>query len=202
MKNMKFWRTALVATLVLTVMLSVTGGTIAWFTDTVTTGENTIKTGNLDVALQYKKDWDDEWATVEKGTKLFDEEALYEPGYTEIVFLRVVNAGNLALKYQLGFDVANTVIGTSVLGNEIELSDYMQIGAYVQDEYSSNANYADILFPIMFGSRDQAINNVNFTDLNDEDTVVVINDEPVSAGEQTSQVIALIVTGMLTSLCL
>ena len=33
-------------------------------------------------------------------TKLFEESALWEPGRTEVVYLRVKNAGNLALKYK------------------------------------------------------------------------------------------------------
>lgn len=52
MKSMKFWRTALVGALVLTVMLSVTGGTIAWFTDTVTSDHNIITSGTLTAAME------------------------------------------------------------------------------------------------------------------------------------------------------
>ena len=195
MKNMKFWRTALVATLVLTVMLSVTGGTIAWFTDTVTTGENTIKSGNLDLALEYKTNLNDAWAPVTETTKLFKEEALYEPGYTEVVFLRVVNAGNLALKYIMGVDVVNTAIGESVEGNAIELSDYMQIGAHVMDE-----SLGQYLLPGMFDTREEAISYISgvdgtgFIDLNDEDTVLVLDEDPqrVLPEKNYAQLIALV----------
>ena len=82
MKNMKFWRTALVAALVLTVMLSVTGGTIAWFTDEVSSGVNTIQSGNLDMVVFYKPYGAENktWTEVDANTEIFDDTALYEPG--------------------------------------------------------------------------------------------------------------------------
>ena len=70
MKNMKFWRTALVATLVLTVMLSVTGGTIAWFTDEVKSELNTISAGNLDIELYKVVTETVEGKTTETATKI------------------------------------------------------------------------------------------------------------------------------------
>jgi len=53
MNKIKFSRTLLVAALALTIMLSVTGGTIAWFTDEVTSANNIIKSGNLDVEMYW-----------------------------------------------------------------------------------------------------------------------------------------------------
>jgi len=128
MKNMKFWRTALVATLVLTVMLSVTGGTIAWFTDTVTSGNNVIKSGNLDVELYYQLNGDNSWTEVTETTNVFEADALWEPGHTEVVKFKVVNAGNLALKAQLGVNVTSETGSTNVLGNEFKLSDHIKYG--------------------------------------------------------------------------
>jgi len=98
MKNMKFWRTALVATLVLTVMLSVTGGTIAWFTDTVTTADNNIQAGTLKVALSYKND-DKEWVDASTGA-IFDYDK-WEPGFTQVREVELKNVGTLAFKYRL-----------------------------------------------------------------------------------------------------
>ncbi len=141
MKNMKFWRTALVATLVLTVMLSVTGGTIAWFTDEVTSASNIIESGNLDIVVSYKTDLKQDWQELTKDSKVFKQGALYEPGYTEIVYLKVENNGTLATKVQAGINAKDTVIGKSVLGNEIALSDYLAIGAFhVQTEDGLSVN--------------------------------------------------------------
>ena len=103
MKNMKFWRTALVATLVLTVMLSVTGGTIAWFTDTVTSGANVIQSGTLDLDVYYSDDNGTSWTELnDRAPALFDY-SKWEPGYVQTKAVKLVNAGNLALKYELMF---------------------------------------------------------------------------------------------------
>ena len=103
MKNMKFWRTTLVAALVLTVMLSVTSGTIAWFTDTVTSDSNIIASGTLTAAMEWAdgKDAPDTatWKDASEGA-IFDYDK-WEPGYTEVRHIRIKNTGNLAFKYQL-----------------------------------------------------------------------------------------------------
>ena len=62
------------------------GTTYAWFTDSVTSANNVIQSGNLDVVLEYKSAWSDNWAHVDENTKIFKDGALYEPGYTEVVF--------------------------------------------------------------------------------------------------------------------
>ena len=59
------------------------GTTFAWFTDTASTAVNKIQSGNLDVQLEYSKDFS-EWKKVNDTTKLFEESALWEPGRTEI----------------------------------------------------------------------------------------------------------------------
>ncbi len=80
------------------------GSTYAWFTDSVTSGSNIIKAGNLEVALV---DADGkslegemiEWAAADGRAQ---NEILWEPGCTynmEPVY--VVNKGSLALKYQI-----------------------------------------------------------------------------------------------------
>ena len=119
---------ASVFALVLCVAMLV-GSTFAWFTDTATTGVNKITSGKLDVKLSYAKDKNcTEWAEVKNTTKLFDDSALWEPGHTEVAYLKVENAGNLALKYQLSVNVANEVSGTNVNGESFNLSDYIKMG--------------------------------------------------------------------------
>ena len=99
-KNTK--RALLTSVLAMAVCLAMlVGSTFAWFTDTATTGINKIQSGNLDVELEYSKDFA-EWKKVDNTTKVFEESTEWEPGRTEIVYLRVKNAGNLALKYTLG----------------------------------------------------------------------------------------------------
>ena len=113
------------------------GTTFAWFTDTASTAVNKIQAGNLDIELEYSKDFT-EWIKVNDTTKLFEESALWEPGRTEVVYLRVKNAGNLALKYTLGIYNLYDNSGKNVLGNKYYLSDYVKLGAAETD-----AAYAD-----------------------------------------------------------
>ena len=117
---------ASVFALVLCVAMLV-GSTFAWFTDTATTGVNKIQSGKLDVKLSYLTD-NNGWKEVTKDTKLFKNGALWEPGHTEVAYLKVENAGNLALKYQLSVNVANEVSGTNVNGESFNLSDYIKMG--------------------------------------------------------------------------
>lgn len=167
------------------------GSTFAWFTDSVVSANNIIKSGNLDVVLEYKTNWNDAWAEVKPDTKLFSDEARYEPGYTEVVFLRVSNAGSLALKYQLKVNILSEKASTNVDGKEFKLSDFLRIGTYVQNEYNSGFNYADILMPSMFGSRANALKNVQQT-AGLKEGMVISKDAPVEPGDQTAQVAVLV----------
>lgn len=169
------------------------GTTYAWFTDSVTSANNVIQSGNLDVVLEYKSNWSDGWATVDENTKIFKDGALYEPGYTEVVYLRISNAGSLALKYLLSFNLANEEGSINVYGDEFKLSDYLQIGYYVQDEYSSGFNYADIFMPHMFGTREAALNSVELQKLSEANAVISEN-APILPGDDTAQVVAIVLT--------
>lgn len=54
------------------------------------------------------------WKKATDATQLFDDNALWEPGHTEVVYMKLVNNGNLALKYK----VAITGINSSAKLNE------------------------------------------------------------------------------------
>lgn len=86
------------------------GTTFAWFTDSVTSGVNKIVAGNLDVDLEMSTDGGTSWTSADGKTLDFvkaadaaeNEKILWEPGCTyALPKLRVVNKGNLALKYTI-----------------------------------------------------------------------------------------------------
>ena len=139
MTNHKVTRRALLLSLLAVVMCIVmlVGTTFAWFTDTASTAVNKIQSGNLDVQLEYSKDFT-EWKKVSDTTKVFEDSTLWEPGRTEVVYLRVKNAGTLALKYTLGIYNLYNSTGKNVLGNKYSLSDYVKLGVAEAD-----AAYAD-----------------------------------------------------------
>lgn len=113
------------------------GSTFAWFTDSAATAQNTIQTGNLDLVVQYRKvDADGNltnWADVTTQTKLFNDSALWEPGHTEAAYLKIRNAGPLALKYKLAVNVANTASGVNEDGKTINLSEHLMFSHVEQD---------------------------------------------------------------------
>ncbi len=126
-KNTK--RALLTSVLALVVCLAMlVGSTFAWFTDTATTGVNKIQSGNLDVELEYSKDFA-EWKKVDNTTKVFEDSTEWEPGRTEVVYLRVKNAGNLALKYTLGLGNVYESRGKNVAGDFYYLSNFVKMGA-------------------------------------------------------------------------
>ena len=115
------------------------GTTFAWFTDSVSSAENTIIAGNLDIELEYWKDG--KWVDV-KGQSDVVTYDLWEPGVTEVAYMRVANAGSLALKYQLGVNIVSETAGKNVAGADFLLSDYIQFGV-VEDVNGETNAYAN-----------------------------------------------------------
>ena len=128
MKGKKTTRRALVMSLLSLLLCCsmLVGTTFAWFTDSVTSGKNKIIAGNLDIELEYSKDMSDgSWASVEKADNLFKKDTLWEPGHTEVVYLRMTNQGTLALKYQFQMYFEETE-GTNVYDETFKLSQFLK----------------------------------------------------------------------------
>ena len=110
MTNRKSTKRALLGSVMAMVLClaMLVGATFAWFTDTASTGVNKIQAGKLDVALEMK-DAAGQWVSAEGKTLDFvkaadakGEAILWEPGCTyTLPEQRVVNNGNLALKYMI-----------------------------------------------------------------------------------------------------
>ena len=116
------------------------GTTFAWFTDSVTSANNIITSGNLDVELYYQLEGKTTWTKVTETTNVFKEDTLWEPGHTEVVKLKVVNEGSLALKYNLGVNVASEVGSVNMAGENFLLSEFIKFAVidgantYTRDE--------------------------------------------------------------------
>lgn len=121
------------------------GTTFAWFTDTETSANNVIRSGNLDVELEYYNGT--AWKTIKGASDILDPNALYEPGYTDVAYLRIKNAGTLDLKYKLGINVISENAGVNTAGNKFFLSDYVYFDVVegVNGETSPFADRADAL---------------------------------------------------------
>ena len=124
MTNRKSTKRALLGSVMAMVLClaMLVGATFAWFTDTASTGVNKIQAGNLNVALEMK-DAAGQWVSAEGKTLDFvkaaaGEQVLWEPGCTyTLPELRVVNNGNLALKYKVAITGIN---GSAKLNEAIE----------------------------------------------------------------------------------
>lgn len=114
------------------------GTTFAWFTDSVTSGRNTIMSGNLDIELEYYTG--SKWETVNGATELFSDE-LWEPGHTQVVYLKLSNQGTLALKYGLNVNVTSEKAGYNVNDEIFYLSDYIEFGV-IKDVNGETGAYA------------------------------------------------------------
>ena len=77
------------------------GTTFAWFTDSVTSENNIIKSGRLEAAMKWKNpgETEEQWKDASTGA-IFNYE-YWEPGYVEAKCLKLENTGNLAFQYRL-----------------------------------------------------------------------------------------------------
>ena len=123
------------------------GTTFAWFTDTASTGVNKIQSGNLKVDLEVATEWDANGAVTkwdsavgktldfQKAKGAENETILWEPGCKyKLPEIRVVNKGNLALKYRIKIDgikgdaKLNEVIDWTIGDNTIDAEKVLNAG--------------------------------------------------------------------------
>ncbi|RAQ30069.1 hypothetical protein DPQ25_00740 [Hydrogeniiclostridium mannosilyticum] len=134
MTQSKHTKRALLASILSVVLCAamLIGSTFAWFTDSVTSGNNKIVAGNLDIELEYTTDFET-WNPVQDATELFKKDALWEPGHAEVVYLRIKNLGSLALKYKFAMNIDSETEATNVNGETFKLSQYLKYGV-VEDQ--------------------------------------------------------------------
>lgn len=137
--------TSALATLLCVAMLI--GTTFAWFTDSASTGVNKIQSGNLDMEVEYTLDGET-WNTLDNATDIF-QKGLWEPGHTEVVGLKIHNAGDLSFKYTIGMNIKSETKGVNKAGEEFKLSDYLQVKSQ-----TSGGNFGAMLTSMAFSNRD------------------------------------------------
>lgn len=109
--------------------------TFAWFTDSVNSANNRIVAGSLQVDLELLER-DGSWTSIkESGKPIFDYDK-WEPGYTDVKILRVVNKGTLALKWIAKFVADNKL---SDLSKVIDVYVGHDVTAYPADRGNLSA---------------------------------------------------------------
>ena len=192
MNNKRATKRALLTSVMALVMCVVmlVGTTFAWFTDTASTGVNKIQAGNLDVELAYKNaetmTTDTGFKAANKDTPVFKEGALWEPGHVEYVVLKISNAGNLALKYKLGINIASETGSTNVYGDPFKLSDSIKFA--VIDGDKSTLGRDDLV-----AAATEEDNDVLSAGYMKEDHLVPVGKENATSGDASEKIVTLVV---------
>lgn len=104
-----------------------TGASLAWFTDTSPELNNIFHFAEFDLVVSHRLT-DGKWEEVDSQTKIFDEEALYEPGYVQVVYLKVENKGTVPFKFDTAVNVNGCIKAINVFGQPFMLQEYLKFG--------------------------------------------------------------------------
>ena len=133
-RRKKITKTAFVLSFVLIAVWVLLGAnaSVAWFRDEDEI-INSLNIGDLSVNLYHKTNTG--YAPVDSTTKVFNDAALYEPGYTQIVLLKIENAGELDFTYDMSVipDLSHVVTGKNEMGVDIYLPDYLNFGLVLDE---------------------------------------------------------------------
>ncbi len=104
-----------------------TGATLAWFSDSDTV-RNHFQIGLLQMDVAYRNDAMTEYKPLQGTTEAFRDKALYEPGYTQVVYLEIHNNGDVPFRYKVAVTVEDFVAGQTAWGEDIYLPNYLRYG--------------------------------------------------------------------------
>ena len=116
-----------------------TGASLAWFTDTSPEINNIFHFAEFDLLVSHRLT-DGKWEEVDSQTKIFDEEALYEPGYVQVVYLKVENKGTIPFEFYTAVNVNGCIEATNVFGQRFMLQDYLKFGITTADSEDAMKN--------------------------------------------------------------
>lgn len=134
--NRKFTKKhALVLSLCLLLLWGIlgTGATLAWFTDVSPVARNSFLVGLMEVQVSYKNDLMTDYAIMDSDSAVFNDQALYEPNYTQVVHLKVENTGTMAFDYKLSVQDYDYTDSINVYGTNLHLPDYLKFGVLFAD---------------------------------------------------------------------
>lgn len=114
-----------VCVLIASILLG-TGASLAWFSAEAPEVENIFHVADFDLDVQYKNG--DSYYSIGKDTKIFNEQALYEPGYVQVVYLKIENKGERAFDFKTAVTVTGQTVGTNVYGQPFYLKDHLRFG--------------------------------------------------------------------------
>ena len=167
MTNKRTTKQALVASAILLCMsfTMLLGTTFAWFTDSATSAGNKIVAGTLDVQLWMYDESKSDYVNIgDSNAPIFGKtgslkaqdnnaDTLWEPGKTQVVYLKLVNAGSLDLKYTVAINVRDN-------------DDDKDLYKALEYAIAPNAKQSDTELPAWNGGEKVNVgNNVDTTDV-------------------------------------
>lgn len=131
-KNYK--KIALALSLLLMIVWAVmgTGASLAWFTDTSNEVKNIFHFAEFDLVVSHRLE-DGTYEEIEFDTKVFDDEALYEPGYVQVVYLKVENKGTVPFDFKTAVNVTDYTEATNKFGQTFHLQKFLKFGLVMAD---------------------------------------------------------------------
>lgn len=122
-----------------------TSTSLAWFVDTDEEVKNVFQFADFELKVEYLGK-DGNYHDLEGATDVFDDEALYEPGYVQVVYLRVTNKGSVPFKFKTAVRVTDYQYGFNVFGQRLILQNYLRFGltmAETQEELTEKISPRD-----------------------------------------------------------
>lgn len=113
-----------------------TGATLAWFSDRDEV-RNEFQIGLLDLDVSYKNDIVTQYTPLQGTTQAFNDKALYEPGYTQVVYLEIENLGDVDFNYKVAVTVEDFTNGKNAWGQDIYLPNYLRYGVIFAESESA-----------------------------------------------------------------
>lgn len=163
------------------------GSTYAWFTDTVTSTNNIIKSGTLSIAMHWA-DGDESpenavWQDASQGA-IFNYDK-WEPGYVQARHIKISNVGTLAFKYEMQI-TANGVV--SKLANVIDVYFFDDAVQTTRASFT-DANKVGTLADVLNGGAVNALTNTVKGQLlaeegNNEDVITIAFKMRENAGNE------------------
>lgn len=128
-KNKPVRKIVLGVSIILIVVLFIagTGASLAWFNESTPEIVNIFHKAEFDLFVSHRLD-DGTYEEVQSDTKIFRDEALYEPGYVQVVYLKVENRGTIPFDYKTAVNITDYTPGTNVFGQSFNLQEYLKFG--------------------------------------------------------------------------
>ena len=134
-KNKKVYKKIVVAISLFLIAVWVflgAGTSLAWFTDETPEMNNIFHFADFELEVSHRLP-DGTWEKVDSKTEIFDDEALYEPGYVQVVHLMVENKGTIPFNFYTAVNVNDCTVAVNSLGTQFLLQDYLKFGVTTAD---------------------------------------------------------------------